>query len=256
MFRDNSLLLDTHYATTAINAALQCLQRPTYSESLSPTHPLPSLPRGSTINSQDQRVLDLLAIMCCCGTEAVPHNQNAIATSIFAPPPQGPPISTRLNPTGGIEILAPPASEKERDAEQWIDLAELSSQNPRGVKGLFNLASTPQKHIQTASWLISQLSLGALVCMGQNYKSIHLVERCHPWKEAFKALVQSTISFEISFVYIRNYTVFDLPQLRTAYCRLALHVFVDRYPQHHVAGSMTIAVRKIYLCYESDLCIT
>lgn len=127
----------------------------------------------------------------------MPHNQNAIAASLFAPP-FGPPLSTRVT-VAGIEVLvpAPTTPQTNRKGEEWVDMTTLAEQK-EGVKGFFGQLQGHSHYAQCTTWIVAQLNLAAVVCMGQNYMSIHLVESCHTWKEAFKALVHSSLSLELS----------------------------------------------------------
>jgi RIH domain len=204
MFRDNTLLLDTHYATTALHAALDLLRTiPRFSGSmLALNAPPPAL-----VYTHDPRILDFLATLCCSNGTAFPHNQNDIAAAIFVPP-LGPPISTRIGlATALIEALVPPQPGSRADESgTWVEVVKLAAHTSGGggVKGMFSAPTVPLHHMQCAHWLTAQLNLAAMVCLGQNYKSIHLVEGCHSWKEAFKALVQPSIPFDVSFLSMRS----------------------------------------------------
>jgi hypothetical protein len=192
MFLDNSDLLDTHYASEAIQAAISSLRYSTGSPSSQTQAPQ----SASIVYTHDHRILNFLATLCACGNVPVPHNQNAIATAFFVAP-YGPPLSTRATVAGVIEVRVPARGESGGEGE-WMDIVSLAAHAKDGMKGLFSTELVPLHHAQCVSWLIAQLNLGGMVCMGQNYKSIHLVEGCHTWKEAFKALVQPSIPFDIS----------------------------------------------------------
>lgn len=198
MFRNNSLLLDTQYDTTVLQAALELLRiTPPISGSMRALNgPPPAL-----VYTHDPRILNFLATLCSYNDKAVPHNQNDIAAAIFAPP-LGPPISTRIGPaTATIEALVPPQPSDASETGTWVDVAKLAaSGGGGGVKGMFSAATVPMHYMQCSQWVTAQLNLAAMVCLGQNYRSIHLVEGCHSWKEAFKALVQPTIPFDVSIV--------------------------------------------------------
>ena len=158
----------------------------------------------------DARVLHFLATLCSSNATAFPHNQNDIAAAIFAPP-LGPPIATRIGPTStDIEAFVPPPTNSDAsDTGTWVDVAKLAAHaSAGGVKGMFSAAIVPKHHMQCAQWVTAQLNLAAMVCMGQNYRSIHLVEGCHSWKEAFRALVQPNIPFDVSFHFMVNFFFF------------------------------------------------
>ena len=198
IFRDNTLILDTHYASTALQAALDLLRSPPpFSTSMRALNsPPPAL-----VYVHDPRILYFLATLCSSGSTAFPHNQNDIAAAIFAPP-LGPPITTRIGPAStAIEVhVPPPPNADASETGVWVEIAKLAAHSSAsGVKGMFSAAIAPMHHMQCAQWATAQLNLAAMVCMGQNYRSIHLVEGCHTWKEAFRALVQPNISFEVSF---------------------------------------------------------
>jgi hypothetical protein len=189
MFLDNSDLLDTHYATDAIQAAISTLRSSPTSQ-IRPPQPI------SIVYTHDHRILSFLSTLCTCSTSPVPHNQNAIAAALFVSP-HGPPLATRATAASVIEVRVPARDDNRKEGE-WLDIVPLAAHAKDGMKGLFSTEMVPQHHAQCVAWLVAQLNLGAMVCMGQNYKSIHLVEGCHSWKEAFKALVQPNIPFDIS----------------------------------------------------------
>jgi hypothetical protein len=196
IFRDNTLILDSQYAATALHAALDLLRTsPSYSTSMRALN----TPPPALVYAHDPRILYFLATLCSSDATAFPHNQNDIAAAIFAPP-LGPPLATRIGPSSAaIEVLVPPPPNSDPGEGMWVELAKLAAHaSSGGVKGMFSAQIVPLHHTQCAQWVTAQLNLAAMVCMGQNYRSIHLVEGCHTWKEAFKALVQQNIPFDVS----------------------------------------------------------
>lgn len=197
IFRDNTLILDTQFAATALHAALDLLRSP---PPISASMRALNAPPPALVYMHDPRILYFLATLCSSDSTAFPHNQNDIAAAIFAPP-LGPPMQTRIGPaSAAIEAFVPPPPNADAsDAGSWIEIAKLAAHTSAGgVKGMFSAAIVPVHHTQCAQWVTAQLNLAAMVCMGQNYRSIHLVEGCHTWKEAFKALVQPNIPFDVS----------------------------------------------------------
>jgi hypothetical protein len=222
IFRDNTLILDTHYATTALHAALDVLRSPpAYTSSMRALN----APPPPLVYAHDPRILYFLAALCSSDATAFPHNQNDIAAAIFAPP-LGPPITTRIGPSSAtIEAFVPaPPNSDPSEAGVWVEVAKLAAHaSAGGVKGMFSAAIVPVHHMQCAQWVTAQLNLAAMVCMGQNYRSIHLVEGCHTWKESFKALVQPNIPFDVSLCVLFHLLSFSFIAIRCGPLIVALY---------------------------------
>uniref|UniRef100_A0A663MHX2 Inositol 1,4,5-trisphosphate receptor n=1 Tax=Athene cunicularia TaxID=194338 RepID=A0A663MHX2_ATHCN len=171
--------------------------------------------------NREPRFLDYLSDLCVSNTTAIPVTQELICKFMLSPGNADILIQTKLVSTQMNNPLECPVISEDIDEEEvwlyWID----SNKEPHG-KAIRHLAQEAKEgtkaDLEVLTYYRYQLNLFARMCLDRQYLAINQISAQLPVDLILRCMSDESLPYD----------------LRASFCRLMLHMHVDRDPQESV----------------------
>uniref|UniRef100_A0AAY4DJ36 Inositol 1,4,5-trisphosphate receptor n=1 Tax=Denticeps clupeoides TaxID=299321 RepID=A0AAY4DJ36_9TELE len=170
--------------------------------------------------NREPRFLDYLSDLCVSNKQAIPVTQELICKFMLNPSNADILIQTKLIPHTESPLESSLTLDEGEDEEVWLYWID-SHKEPHG-KSIRHLAQDAKGNnkndIDTVTYYRYQLNLFAKMCLDRQYLAINQVSNQLPVELILRCM------FDVGLPY----------NLRASFCRLMLHMHVDRDPQEAV----------------------